>query len=711
MESLGVCSISEYDARSRRIGCASDSGEFESSSGIWMPFAGEFGQLRCDNPPIKDGKPAKYLTPCGKESQAYLPEGCEVVTEGFKDAMAGTMIGGTPTGAIAGVSHYRKSLQTNSGLTILFDADGWINPSVFTNLFNAATWTGGKIQLVPTIESQPKAGLCEYFKSGKTAEDYRALINDAMLPLDFLYTLPQYWEDLPKDRFNACLKAVLKLLVIHEPDKQKVIAFLDSLGENFEEWEPQIYSIARQKITDYQKLRDFEGLASLKGAFLWGAIYQNIALWDRLKLIQAFGDRFKYNTLKQQVELDGKRFSLDGVKARLATEYGFQPRIKGKDDFCDLFLLTVKANSYDPILDYLESVYQKYGNDTSILEGLAERHFGQDETIANTMTVKWLIGAVARIYQPGCKVDSALFLQGKQGYFKSSWFKTMAGGSEYFADGLGDVTTKDNLMKMHQHWICEWAELETVFRKKEMSAVKEFLTQTRDTFRKPYGRDVEPYDRKSVICGTTNEQEFLSDSTGNRRFWTVEVTRKIDLKLVSKERDRIWAAIVSLYKNGHPWHLSELEDKAAEAAAKQFETQDPWVQRIEEACGQSRFITIQIILDDVLKIEPGRQTSADKRRAKAVLEQLGWTPDRDYLNGIRVRGYSAPQLPETLDDVLSPETEAALICEILQQGSGADFEQEIETLLTKRSEVRSLVKQWCKTEASIDVQRLILGAI
>jgi hypothetical protein len=99
-------------------------------TGIYFPFTKGFGQVRCDNPPIRNGKSAKYLTPVGKKSAAWLPENCKAITEGWKDAVAGTWHGGTPTGALAGVSHY-KCLPRGSGYTVIFDADGWHNPQVF----------------------------------------------------------------------------------------------------------------------------------------------------------------------------------------------------------------------------------------------------------------------------------------------------------------------------------------------------------------------------------------------------------------------------------------------------------------------------------------------------------------------------------------------------------------------------------------------------
>jgi hypothetical protein len=129
------------------------------ATGIWFPYRGEFGQLRVDQP--KPESP-KYLSPRGVKAQAWTPPGQKpmVVTEGFKDAAAGTLVGGIPTGAIAGVSHYRQCLKQGSNQTIVFDADGWTNPAVFAHLAKAAQWVNGKVALVPQWVGE-KAGLVE----------------------------------------------------------------------------------------------------------------------------------------------------------------------------------------------------------------------------------------------------------------------------------------------------------------------------------------------------------------------------------------------------------------------------------------------------------------------------------------------------------------------------------------------------------------------
>ncbi|MCT7953569.1 toprim domain-containing protein, partial [Ancylothrix sp. C2] len=206
-----ICSLSAEEALNLGFKVW-DGQEWISSAGLFMRFTPTFGQLRLDNPIVRpNGSIAKYLTPVGYKAEAMLPPGCEVITEGWKDAKIATLRSGIPTGAVAGVSHVRKALPQNSRLITLFDADGRLNPSVFSSLFYAGEWLHGKIQLLPEIAQFPKAGLCEYFKAGHTADDYRKLIDSALTPEAFLLKWPLTWANMPDHRRSTAVRVCLKI--------------------------------------------------------------------------------------------------------------------------------------------------------------------------------------------------------------------------------------------------------------------------------------------------------------------------------------------------------------------------------------------------------------------------------------------------------------------------------------------------------------------
>ncbi len=210
--SQGLRSLTKEEAEKASFRAEDKNGAITSGSGLYFPFTRSFGQIRLDTPvERKNGAFAKYLTPSGAKTQARIPVGCKVITEGAKDAAAGSLLGGIPTGAIAGISHYRKALEQEAGYTVLFDADGWTNPAVFSNLFHAGKWLNGKIQLIPQIEGYPKAGLCEYFKTGNTAEDYQKLVNSAKKPEALLLEWGSHFGDIPEAKLSQAVRVALRL--------------------------------------------------------------------------------------------------------------------------------------------------------------------------------------------------------------------------------------------------------------------------------------------------------------------------------------------------------------------------------------------------------------------------------------------------------------------------------------------------------------------
>lgn len=377
------------------------------------------------------------------------------------------------------------------------------------------------------------------------------------------------------------------------------------------------------------------------------------------KLKATLGDRLRLNLLTKELELDGATVTLEQLELELALKHNRQ--------FKSLPLVArglAEEQKFSPVVEYLGSVAAKYGNDTSILSGLAQRYFGRSERIYQTFIEKWLIGAVARVYEPGCKLDTALILQGGQGIGKSTFFKILA-SEPWFDDSFGSPSDKDERLKLHRAWVIEWSELETVFKRRDIAAVKAFLSSSTDHVRPPYGRSVECWHRQGVIVGTTNQDEFLSDTTGNRRFWVIPVRQTIDTELLRVERDRIWAAAVALYQSGRAWWLTAEEDREAAAIAEEHQLRDPWFEPVERYLRENfkRQTTTAELLTSCLQIEIPRQERGQQMRIADILKQLGWEQKTRHHDGKRQRVWiepteSQPSQPrsEVVTEVVTPET-------------------------------------------------------
>lgn len=345
------------------------------------------------------------------------------------------------------------------------------------------------------------------------------------------------------------------------------------------------------------------------------------------------GHRLRLNSLKKQIELDSEAMNPDRISLKLANDFNLHI---SRANALDIVSELAEQNSYSPVVQYLNSVSEKYGNSTSILEGLASRYFGTDNPIYDTYLRNTLIAAVARAMHPGRKVDTALILQGKQGVGKSTFFKVLA-SEDWFDDSLGQISDKDERLKLHVTWIVEWGELESIFKRRDLASVKAFLTCSRDYIRLPYGRSVQAFDRPSIIVGTTNQDEFLGDSTGNRRFWVIPVQQTIDLRQLQQERDRIWAAAVALYKAGEPWWLSQSDEQLSSALISEYQLGDPWQEAIAEFVVGRNMVTTTKVLERCIELDLERQDRSHEMRVARILTQLGWKQERKSIDGKQKR--------------------------------------------------------------------------
>jgi predicted P-loop ATPase len=165
---------------------------------------------------------------------------------------------------------------------------------------------------------------------------------------------------------------------------------------------------------------------------------------------------------------------------------------------------------------------------------------------------------------------------------------------------------------MHRAWFVEWSELETIFSRRDVSATKAFLSSAVDMLRPPYHRDTQDFPRASIIVGSTNKDEFLSDETGNRRFWVIPVKKKIDVELLAQERNAIWAAAVLAYKSGEQWWLTPEEDALLAQANQGWQATDVWEEAILNHLHDKSTCTIAELLEKTIGLELANRAEGSK---------------------------------------------------------------------------------------------------
>ncbi|WWU70233.1 virulence-associated E family protein [Clostridium baratii] len=222
--------------------------------------------------------------------------------------------------------------------------------------------------------------------------------------------------------------------------------------------------------------------------------------------------------------------------------------IQSKQNCEDALKQTVKANSYHPVRDYLNSLSW---DGVSRIDTLLIDYMGaEDNEYTRFVTRKWLCGAVARIFVPGIKFDYMLVLTGAQGIYKSTFFNYLSKG--WFTDSIQDVEGNQAIEKLMNSWIIEFGELQA-FSKAESNAIKRFITSQEDRTRLAYAKRTSYLKRQCVFAGTTNKSEFLKDDTGDRRYWPVNVKAEGRIKDVRedlpKEVDQIWAEAIHFWRD------------------------------------------------------------------------------------------------------------------------------------------------------------------
>lgn len=236
----------------------------------------------------------------------------------------------------------------------------------------------------------------------------------------------------------------------------------------------------------------------------------------------------------------------------------------------DALDIIFRRNQFNPVRDYLDELDW---DGVPRLDTMLIDYLGADDTTFTRLaTRKALVAAVARIYRPGCKFDYVLTLVGKQGIGKSSIFSKL--GGDWFSDSFVGVEGTKSFEQLHGAWLIEIAELAGI-RKAETEAVKHFVSKQEDRFRVAYGDRVSTFKRQCVFFGTTNEDKFLRDYTGNRRYWPITVTGFGDFEIEDMPIADIWAEAKKYYFAGEKLYFdADTEEEAYDIQKYHTETDD-----------------------------------------------------------------------------------------------------------------------------------------
>lgn len=344
----------------------------------------------------------------------------------------------------------------------------------------------------------------------------------------------------------------------------------------------------------------------------------------------------------------------------------------GREALTEAVMVVAHRHAYHPLRQRVEGLRGKWDR-VPRLDGWLRRVCLEDDEISEPLqrylelAGRWFLMAMcARVMSerkhgarivcgPGVKFDYMLIFEGPQGWGKSTLAAVL--GGDYFADTGLDIQHKDSLMNIQGIWVYEWSELENL-TKQEVGAVKRFISSPADRFRATFDRRPAKYPRQVVFVGTTNEAHYLTDTTGNRRFWPVRISRPPDLDYLREHLEQLLAEAVHRVDAGERFYPTRDEqarlfdaqqrERAVESALEQEIRSYLYDENRKTSMGEPNGSLVgQIGMSELLRrigLPIDKQTDAVVKRAGALLHMLGWTVRRLSADeqGHRPRVYVRP---------------------------------------------------------------------
>ena len=331
-----------------------------------------------------------------------------------------------------------------------------------------------------------------------------------------------------------------------------------------------------------------------------------------------------YGGIKGKEVSDAEELKL---KHYIACHFKFEP---SKELCFEAHSVVAQKYKFHPVKEYLES-HEWDGVlrlDRWLIDGFQAD--GPPEYI-HAVSRKILCAAVARIYEPGCKFDYMAVLEGNQGEGKSMNLGTLV-GTKWFTDSLGDIHNKDVVDQMLGKWLIEISELDSI-RGREAESVKAFISRQVDRVRLSYARRAEDYPRQCIFIGSTNDEEYLTDETGNRRYWPVKVglARR---KWLRENRDQLWAEAKYRYELGEKLYLDKDTELLARHQQEQRFQVDDWESDIKGVTEDKKGPFKTGDLWRLIYGTGGQPSLHDCHRIGRIMRRLGYKKSAMRVDGV-----------------------------------------------------------------------------
>jgi predicted P-loop ATPase len=313
--------------------------------------------------------------------------------------------------------------------------------------------------------------------------------------------------------------------------------------------------------------------------------------------------RITYNTFDNNYYENGEVLNLKKLAHNITDKIGTV-----SVQTLDSMLQQEVTTNFNVLTDMLTKCYLEYGQNDSV-DYLCDNIFKCGSEIEKIYVRKFLIGAVARAFAPGCELHTMLILYTpKGGYRKTRFFRNLV-EDRYCYDAEYSVNNIELRKTCSNFWLVLFDEIDDGLTPNKLSSFKKFITETKDTWREYYttsSQVIRP--RQYALCGTTNKKELLIDTTEERRFWVVDLKGRIDIDWVVENRDKIWAQAVYLYRSGEQWWLTDDQQEVSNTHVKQFKKTNAYDDEIvETALAFEEPFTLKMLAEQLNVPEVGYQ--------------------------------------------------------------------------------------------------------
>lgn len=320
----------------------------------------------------------------------------------------------------------------------------------------------------------------------------------------------------------------------------------------------------------------------------------------------------------------------------------FLPKVS-KECVFDACVLAAQKTPRHPVRAFLEGLPGWDGQGRAshwLTQGLG----AEDSEYTRSVARNFLVALIARVYEPGCQVDTMPVLEGSQGVGKTGALRILAGG--WYRTTSASMGEKDFLQGLRGCWVLEIAELDSVGRA-SLERVKAILSTPVDEYFARYGRVLSIVPRQCVFAGTTNSSVWNADDTGARRFWPIEcragpATRDARLAALRDAREQLFAEALHLYRSAHRWHEVPIDAATREQQARHVD--DPWMELIAQFVQALDRVTVLDVMRH-LDIDSKDLRSADAYRVSRILQSLQWRRKRSKTERFYVPPVLTPSDP------------------------------------------------------------------